>query len=161
MKEQFERAKMQGPAPDGVYEAILRSFEFIEGKNGVDIYLKVWFDHAHSDYEGQQESTFHSMTDPDRLDWLKTHLSRLGLDAESPGFNLADVHPGSPLLEGLLDRPYQIAIKTSKKLDKEGLPYRNVYVNKCLGPPVVSDVPVPEITHVAQPKLDDDDDIPF
>jgi hypothetical protein len=71
------------------------------------------------------------------------------------------VRPGSPIWDVALNCPYDLAVKTSTSTDKEGKPYRNLYVNARLGGPLTGDVPadVP-VPSVSRPG-DGDDDVPF
>jgi hypothetical protein len=70
------------------------------------------------------------------------------------------VRPGSPIWDVALNCPYDLAVKTSTSTDKEGKPYRNLYVNARLGGPlggdVPADVPAPSVSRPLG-----DDDIPF
>lgn len=120
--------------PDGEYQALVKSFDVFESKAG-DLYLKTVLEVAFDrEYAGREAPTIHSLDDPDRIKFLKTHLSRLGADVEN--LDMREVRPGSELLTSLLDVPVAIAVRTSSKTDANGVPYRNVYLNERLGNPM-------------------------
>lgn len=144
-QQAFENAPADGGyssdlPPDGTYQAIVKGFDFFEGKKSGDVFFKtvttIAFDR---EYQGREAETIHNITDPEKLAWVKTHLSRLGADVDN--VELADlVAPGSEHLTALLDVPVEIAIKTSDNTDENGAHYRNVYVNKRLGDALAGDV---------------------
>ena len=116
---------------DGDYQAVIERFDFPE-INGV-LYLKTFYViHHDPKYEGRKVDTIHNLEDPDRIEWAKKHLTTLGYEG-----SLGDLITG---LGPIIGTPVELTIKTSSKTDKEGRPYRNVYCNKRLGPPI-SDVP--------------------
>jgi hypothetical protein len=96
-----------------------------------------------------------------KLGFLKRDLKTLGIDVEAEDFSMGLVRPGSPIWDVALNCPYDLAVKTSTSTDKEGKPYRNLYVNARLGGPLTGDVPadVP-VPSVSRPG-DGDDDVPF
>jgi hypothetical protein len=59
-----------------------------------------------------------------------------------------------------LNCPYDLAVKTSTSTDKEGKPYRNLYVNARLGGPLTGDVPADVPENAPAPGFGDDD-VPF
>jgi hypothetical protein len=70
------------------------------------------------------------------------------------------VRPGSPIWDVALNCPYDLAVKTSTSTDKEGKPYRNLYVNARLGGPLTGDVPSDGVVAQAITPMDVDD-VPF
>lgn len=152
--------------PDGDYQALVHRFDFFESNAG-QAFLKTELEIQNDpQYSGRIASTVHNLEDPDRIGWLKGHLQLLGMDVD--GLDLREIRPGSPRLQELLDTPVAIAIKTSDRLDKDGQPYRNVYVNQRLGAPLTtggaktSDVPGDEAGFTHEPAVATaDDKIPF
>lgn len=144
--------------PDGDYQAIVDRFDFIQSKKNERYYLKTELKiMGGGEWDGHMVSTLHDMEDPERFDFLKTHLTRMGMD---PIPDELDNLPSA--LNGLLDTPVEVTVKTSNDINpKTSQPYRNLYVNKALGPPLRqrSDVPTPEPAGAAATKADDD--IPF
>lgn len=138
-QQAFENAPADGGGyaselpPDGTYQAIVKAFDFFEGRKSGDVFFKTVLTIAFDrEYQGREAETIHNATDPDKLAWLKTHLSRLGAPVdEVPIQDL--IAPGSDHLAALLDVPVEIAVKTSDNTDENGVHYRNVYVNKRLG----------------------------
>lgn len=122
--------------PDGTYQGLVRKFDFFEGKKSGDVFVKTVLEVAHDrEHQGREVETIHNLTDPERMDWLKTHLSRLGAPVDE--IDLTDVAPGSQLLAELLDTPVEFVIKTAdRKNEDTGENYRNVFVNKRLGDPL-------------------------
>lgn len=162
MQPHFDQASTDtGPGslpPDGDYQALVKRFDFFEAKSSGQAFLKTELEIVHDrDYAGREAEVVHNLEDPDRINWLKRHLSTLGADVE--GLDLRQVRPGSQLLEALLDTPVEITIKTSDRRDKDGNPYRNVYVNRKLGEPI-TDVPV-TADPVPAGAATDPDKIPF
>lgn len=162
MQGEWEKAKAfnQGELPeDGTYQALIQRFDFFESKKG-ELFLKTELQiQLDEKYEGHPVEIIHNLSDPDRLDWLKQHLHNCGLDLE----NFAEL---DGRLHELLDVPVEIAVKTSKKTDNNGNPYRNAYVNQRLGNPMpgagATDVPAdPDPVPAGASAGQSDDDIPF
>jgi hypothetical protein len=144
--------------PDGDYQALVRRFDFFEAKASGQAFLKTELEVAnHPEHAGRSAETVHNLEDPAKIEYLKRHLATLGADVEQ--LDLREVRPGSPTLEALCDTPVEITIKTSDKTDRDGNPYRNVYVNKRLGDPLRSDVPMD--TTPSLPTVPADEPIPF
>jgi hypothetical protein len=140
------------PEP-GVYQAMVRQIEFFERKNPPnDAFLKIKFEIVHdAKYEGRGVDLVHPLelhlTDAKyedierKLSFLKKDLKTLGLPVEDDNFSLAEIRPGAPMWDDVLDVPVELAIVDSKKInDQTGKPYRNLYLNQRLGAPI-SDVP--------------------
>jgi hypothetical protein len=69
-------------------------------------------------------------------------LKTLGVKTDDPDFSLALIRPGSPIWDGCLGAPYELAVVESKKVnDRTGKPYVNLYLNERLGGPLTPDVP--------------------
>lgn len=145
--------------PDGDYQALVKRFDFFESKAG-QAFIKTELEVVHdATYNGREASVVHNLEDPERINWLKRHFATLGADVDN--LDLRQVRPGSELLAGLLDTPVEISIKTSDRKDKDGNPYRNVYVNRRLGEPIRSDVPAVHEPAVPAGDPVPDDKIPF
>jgi hypothetical protein len=64
-------------------------------------------------------------------------LKTLGVKTDDPDFSLALIRPGSPIWDGCLGAPYELAVVESKKVnDRTGKPYVNLYLNERLGGPL-------------------------
>lgn len=133
--------------PPGTYQGLIDSFDFIEaGPNsktpGV-LYLKTVIKTIGGEYDGNEATTLHSLEDPDRFDWLKTHLERLGLETTDLDLTMLETS-----LSALLDVPIVFAVVDSHSGGKE---YRNVYVNERIGDPMraepVGDAGPPDADH--------------
>lgn len=124
--------------PDGDYQFTVYSFDFIDTTSH-GAFLKTELQVASGPHQGKVTSTMHSLEDPDRFGYLKAHLALLSADVDN--LALSDIHPGSSVLEALLDTPVEGTVKRSKKLREDGTPYVNVYVNKRLGEPLRKDMP--------------------
>lgn len=147
------------PPPDGDYQALVKRFDFFESKAG-QAFLKTEMEVVHDPhYSGREASVVHNLEDPDRINYLKRHLAILGADVDALDLRL--VRPGSVVLEALCDTPVEITVKTSDRTDKDGNPYRNVYVNRRLGDPVRSDVPISMEPAVARTAAIESDEPPF
>lgn len=148
------------PPPDGDYQALVKRFDFFESKSG-QAFIKTELEVVHdAHYTGREASVVHNLEDPDRIGYFKRHLALLGANVDD--LDLRQVRPGSPLLEDLCDTPVEITVKTSDRLDKDGNPYRNVYVNRRLGDPIRSDIPaVPSADVPSGGAVAPDDNIPF
>lgn len=121
--------------PDGDYQALVHGFDFLEFSDVAFLKTELQI-HNDPEYAGAQASTVHNLEDPDKLGWLKQHLAILGVDVAN--FDLTEIRPGSQTLTRILDTPVEITIKTSTKTNKDGVPYRNVYVNRSLGEPLTN-----------------------
>lgn len=147
------------PPPDGDYQALVKRFDFFESKAG-QAFLKTEMEVVHDQaYNGREVSVVHNLEDPERINYLKRHLDILGADVK--GLDLRLIRPGSELLGSLCDTPVEITVKTSDRVDKDGKPYRNIYVNRRLGEPIRSDVPAPAPAAVSTATVIDDEKIPF
>jgi hypothetical protein len=124
--------------PDGTYQALVRAFDDFEGKDGTE-YVKTIFDITGPSHEGMPVEIINAKNVPERLGFLKEHFYLLGADVDSLG--LDDIGPGSQARAELLDVPVELTVKTSKKTDASGQPYRNAYLDKRLGGKVQSDAP--------------------
>lgn len=131
--------------PDGDYQALVERFDFFESSKNGHLLLKTELSVTSSDYAGWPASTMHDLEDPERLGWLKKHLSTLGLDVDEPLSTLKE------RLQAVVGVPVQIAIKTKGE-------YRNCYVNKRLGDP--GGKPAKSAGKKSPGKVPDDD-IPF
>jgi hypothetical protein len=135
--------------PDGEYQAIIDRFDFIESQKNGRLYLKTIASVAAGPQKGKKVSTLHDLEDPDRLKYLKKHLSVLEVEPVS----LRNLEAELPKA---LDVPFLVAVKTSGE-------FRNVYFNQKLGGPVREsdlgiDVPV---TKPGTANAVSGDDIPF
>lgn len=143
--------------PDGDYQVVIDGFEFIESQKNLRLYLKTIGTVATGPHKGRRVSTLHDLEDPDRLKYLKKHLSTLEVEPVSLRHLEAE-------LAGALDVPFLVAVKTNGE-------YRNVYFNQKLGGPIrESDVTPPAaqqplVGGVPQTKpasaITGDADIPF
>jgi hypothetical protein len=111
--------------PDGTYQALVRAFDDFEGKDGTE-YVKTIFDITGPSHEGMPVEIINAKNVPERLGFLKEHFYLLGADVDSLG--LDDIGPGSQARAELLDVPVELTVKTSKKTDASGQPYRNAYL---------------------------------
>lgn len=125
---QFNDAYDKAPAglndlpPDGDYQAVVDRFDIFEAKSNNRLYLKTEMTVALGDYKGWSVDTIHSLDDPDRMSWLKKHLTTLEVDCH-------DLSKLEDCLVTALDAPVLVAVKTKGE-------YRNVYVNQRLGTPL-------------------------
>lgn len=135
--DDYDKSPSFRRAPDGTYQAVVERFDFLKGKDD-GTYLKTELRIALGEYEGQVETTLHSLTNPERFGFTKGHLDTLGV--EGP---LSEIENN---VGQVLDTPVEISIYSSTNGDKA---YRNVRVERRLGSPIsASDVTNP-------------DDIPF
>lgn len=182
LDDDFDQAVVKQPGelpPDGTYQAIVDRFDFFESKGAYSHeFLKTELkiaDEDHEDLNGWPVDTVHCITDPERLAMVKDHLQRLGWEAD---WRFSDIEEHLP---NFLDLPVEIAVVTSNKInEKTGQPYRNVYVNQVLGPPLNGGAPAdpepdvppdqegledagdaPDRTAAAIAGSSGDDDIPF
>jgi hypothetical protein len=139
--------------PDGDYQCVIDRFDFVESQKNGRLYLKTLMSVAAGPLKGRRVSCLHDLEDPDRLKYLKKHLSVLEVEPVSLRHLEAELHKA-------LDVPVLVAVKTNGE-------FRNVYVNQRLGAPIrQSDVtdPPPLIGGVPQPQSTNaiaGDDIPF
>jgi hypothetical protein len=114
----FER---KGLPPDGEYQARVDRFDFkeIQGEYKLLTEMKVL---APAAYHGWEITTWHDLENPERYPSLKKHLDALGILPES----LSELEVA---LNVALDSVVEIAVRTSSRLDAQGNPYRNAYVN--------------------------------
>jgi hypothetical protein len=118
--------------PDGKYQGLVKGFDFFESNSTGHLFLKTILEVAlHPDHTGAEVETVHNLEDPARIEWAKGHLATLGLDVDQ-----LDLGSLQGELEKVLDVPVEFQIKTSDKKNADGIPYRNVYVNKRLGDPM-------------------------
>lgn len=167
MQESFNEAKADAPGgsgpmpPDGKYQALIHEFDFFESGQG-EAFLKTRMQIAlDKDWEGTIVETVHNLENPERLGWLKAHLSTLGLDVEN--FELSALIDRLP---ELLDVPVAIAIKRSSKKDEAGNHWVNVFLNDRLGDPMRKSTDLPVESPKDSPKgtpveTNPDDDVPF
>ena len=139
----FRNAKAEGGnydlPPDGTYQAIVDRFDFFENRDGDRLFLKTELTvQNHPDESGRLIEIIHQLNDPDRVEWLKKHLHRLGVPVEE--ISVSQLRPGSEVLAAVCDVPVQVEVKTSDRKKDDGTPYRNAYVNQRLGPPLRQDV---------------------
>jgi hypothetical protein len=157
----------QLPDP-GTYQAVFREVDFFESKAGY-AFLKLVFEVTFDDeWRGHRIEKIYQLEFDDeakaalKLGFLKKDLLTLGVDTQADDFSLTMVRPGSPVWDGVLDVPVEVAVVDSKKVDeKTGRPFRNAYLNARLGGPISQDVPntVDPVAPVA--SVAGDDDIPF
>ena len=166
VQDAFDKASDTDPDPfalpePGDYGATVDSFDIIDSSKGL-LFKTTLTIINDQQYAGRQVDTIHNLEDQKRIDYLKSHLAKLG--ANTAGIRLAeDLRPGSDFLRGLLDVVVEIAIKDSKKINPNtDKPYRNVFVNQRIGS--VSDIPGPatdDFVHPNQGSMDEDGDIKF
>lgn len=121
MEAAFENAPVDSgsmydlPPDDGNYEGLIDRFDFFEGGDPTQAYLAIRIKIVHNQYGGRIADVVHALEDADRFPRLKKDLATLG---RGPGeYQLQDLTPDSPFLEGLLDTPVVIRISTGKKID--------------------------------------------
>lgn len=121
------------PPPDGDYQTLLHEFDFFEGGQPKQAFLKMRFQVVHNEeYAGRFCETVYPLEDEERIGYLKRDLKTLGADMDS--FRLVDCVPDSPFLIGLLDTPTLIRVKTGSKInEKTGKPYVSVYIEQKIG----------------------------
>jgi hypothetical protein len=132
--------------PDGDYQAVVERFDWFEANSNGHLFLKTEMRISSGASSGAEVQTIHDVEDPERLGWLKRHLSTLGV--EDGPLNTLEQR-----LAPVAGTPVEIRIKTSTKTNADGIPYRNVYVNKRLG--------APGAAPAAAASKNPDDDIPF
>jgi hypothetical protein len=119
--------------PDGLYQALVDDFDWLDFNNGLNLktVLKLT---TNDSWDGHPVETIHALEVPDRLNWVKQHLTTLGLDVDDPEFRLSRL---DNYLPQLLNVPVELEVKTSDRInEKTGEPYRNAYVQTRLGDPL-------------------------
>jgi hypothetical protein len=173
----FDAAPDEGPSqfdppPDGEYQTLLHEFDFFEGGEPRQAYMKIRFQVVHHpEQAGRFCEIVYTLEDPDRISYLRADLHKLGEDTSR--FDLAREITTGALQARLLDTPVLVRVKTGSKMNpKTGRPYVGVYVQRRLGDPDrtarrdlertgASDVPgaaAGEFVHPEQASLDD---VPF
>ena len=120
VQDAFDKASDTDPDPfalpePGDYGATVDSFDIIDSSKGL-LFKTTLTIINDQQYAGRQVDTIHNLEDQKRIDYLKSHLAKLG--ANTAGIRLAeDLRPGSDFLRGLLDVVVEIAIKDSKKVN--------------------------------------------
>lgn len=149
--------------PDGDYQAIVERFEPFQAKSSGAYWLKTELRiQLDPEWDGKIVTTIHALDDPDRAEFLVRHLRTLGLSADE----LEDLANIDQALHKVLDVPVRIAVVTADRInEKTGLPFRNVYVNERLGPPLTSqqrsDVPADPPAPPAAAGATPDEELPF
>jgi hypothetical protein len=184
MDDAFKSAPSDGGGgfwlpPVGIYQGILRSLDFFETKADQRALLKLTYEIVlaqNRDLNGREIDFVYNLEPqgtPDeiefRLSFLKRDLKTLGIPVDSDEFSFAQVRPGSPIWDDVMDVPVEIEVKESKKLDpKTGKPWTNAYLQARLGDPLPagqlpgSDIPMEGMEPVAPVKADDESDpVPF
>lgn len=154
LAETYRETKVREPGelpPDGDYQARVDSFDFFESKDETRLFMKTVLVVVAGDEARAELTTIHQLNDPDRLEFLKRHLTILGV--EDPD----EIRGLRPRLAAVVGRIVEARVATSNKTDASGNPYRNVYVNKVIS--AGSDIPVD--TSDFKPATYADDDIPF
>ena len=148
---QREREFEDGP-PDGMYQAIVKEFDFITRRDGSETFLKtVLTIDLDPQWKGCDIETMHSLTNTDRAASLMKHLTGLGCAS----VDLQNIDT-APELRDALDCPVVVAIKRSDRINPQtDKPYVGVYVNERLGGPIPSDLDMP--APVPSPGYTDDD----
>lgn len=120
--------------PDGTYQGTVFAFDFID-TDTAGAFLKIEVQVANGEQAGKVTGELFALEDKDRLQYTKGALSVIGVDVENTP--LSQIHPGSPVLEAVLDTPIEFTVKRSGSNPKrDGAPYVNVYLNKRLGGPL-------------------------
>jgi hypothetical protein len=173
-----EGASLFDPPPDGDYQCLVHEFDFFEGGEPRQAYMKIRFVVVHHDEQaGRFCEVVYTLEDPERIGYLRADLHKLG--ENTANFDLAQEIASGALQDRLLDTPVLVRVKTGSKLNpKTGKPYVGVYVQRKLGEPdrsarpttatnsttaglPNSDVPgagADEFVHPQQASLDD---VPF
>lgn len=153
MQDAFEGAPLPEGGyelpPDGDYQAVVERFDFFEANSNGHLFLKTEMRVSSGQHQGAYASTIHDVEDPDKLGWLKKHLTMLGVQ-DGPLGTLTE------RLEPVAGAAVEIRVKTGPGKNSDGIPYRNVYINKRIGA-----VPVGGAKPTASTKKPSDDDIPF
>jgi hypothetical protein len=173
----FDAAPDEGPSlfdppPDGEYQTLLHEFDFFEGGDPRQAYMKIRFQVVHHpEQAGRFCEIVYTLEDPDRISYLRADLHKLGEDTSR--FDLAREITTGALQARLLDTPVLVRVKTGSKTNpKTGKPYVGVYVQRRLGDPDrsarrdlerngTSDVPEPAADEFVHPQQTSLDDVPF
>jgi hypothetical protein len=148
-----EAAKGGGLPPDGVYEARIDRFDFVNSKFDGSLQLKTEMEITAGDHGGSRVSIWHDLQDKDRLKYLKGYLETIQIKIEK----LSDLQEA---LGAALDVVVEVRIKTtSKRVDGEQKQYTNVYVNRFISAP--PDKPAANNDRVTTADAAGDDLIPF
>jgi hypothetical protein len=123
------------PPPDGEYQTLVHEFDFFEGGDPKQAYMKIRFQVVHHpEQAGRFCEIVYTLEDPDRISYLRRDLARLGEDTSR--FDLACELTTGALQARLLDTPVLVRVKTGTKINpKTGTPYVSVYVQRRLGDP--------------------------
>jgi hypothetical protein len=167
-----EGPSMFDPPPDGEYQTLLHEFDFFEGGEPRQAYMKIRFQVVHHpEQAGRFCEIVYTLEDPDRISYLRADLHKLGEDTSR--FDLAREITTGALQARLLDTPVLVRVKTGSKMNpKTGRPYVGVYVQRRLGDPDrtarrdlertgASDVPEPAANEFVHPEQASLDDVPF
>ncbi len=173
----FDAAPAEGPSqfdppPDDDYQTLLHEYDFFEGGEPKQAYMKIRFQvQHHPEHAGRFCEKVYAIETEDGVGYLKADLHRLGVDVGA--FQLTDISTGK-LQEQTLDLPVLVRVKTGSKINpKTGKAYVSVFIQQRLGdqikrastatlPTQGSDVPGAkgdEFVHPDQTKLEDD--VPF
>jgi hypothetical protein len=83
-----EGPSMFDPPPDGEYQTLLHEFDFFEGGDPKQAYMKIRFQVVHHpEQAGRFCEIVYTLEDPDRISYLRADLHKLGEDTAS--FDLA------------------------------------------------------------------------
>ena len=120
--------------PDGKYTVRVDRLFFDTWKEGERPILKWEMVVVDGQYEGAKQRKTGWLTNENNAKMFKADLLNAGLDMNGRGISFA-VLPNH--LEELIDVMLEITVKRSKgdKLDKNGNPYVNVYINKRISDP--------------------------
>lgn len=127
------------PPPPDDYDGLVHEFDFFEGGQPSQAFVKVRLltqqsTSGSTQYGGRYAEVVNSLEDPERLPFLKALFDTL---ADGQPYRLTDIAPETPFLISLLDVPVRFRVAASKKINNEtGKPYLNVYVNERTGPPI-------------------------
>lgn len=124
------------PPPPNDYDGLVHEFDFFEGGNPTQAFVKVRLltqqsTDGNTQYGGRYAEVVNSLEDPERLPFLKALFDTL---AGGQPYRLTDIAPETPFLISLLDVPVRFRVAESKKVNQEtGKPYLNVYVKERTG----------------------------
>lgn len=142
--------------PEGDYQAEIVRFDFFEGKQTPDLYLKTEMAIRHDpEYEGEVVEAIHNLTDTGKIKWTRKFFATIGYTG--------DVSELPARLGDFVGLPVAISVKYSDRINEyTGERYRNVFVNRRLGElqAPATDVPADTESFASRPVASDDD-IPF